>query len=285
MSDLSFPSNSIAPAIADPLLQELRQERVRNALGVWLIRIGFIAAIVVLWEAATRFGVVDPFVASSPIAVVTTLIQLIFTSDIWLNTWQTFSAALIGLVIGSVLGICGAVLFRSIPVLDKAMRPYLTLFNAMPRPALAPIFILWFGLGATPKICVAISLVFFIVLMNTRAGLDGVDPDIKMLSKSLGVTKWQQFRLIDLPSALPSVIAGLRLGVVYAVLGVVVSEMVASYSGLGQELVRATNSFDVAKSFAIIVIMAILAVALDFGVGIVERRFTRERIDTPKRVS
>jgi NitT/TauT family transport system permease protein len=244
---------------------------------VWVIRIGIVVVLVALWQAATSFGIVDPFVASTPMEVATTLVHLLLTSALWFNLWQTFSAALIGLVIGSVLGMGGAVLFRSIPMLDKAVRPYLTLFNAMPRPALAPIFILWFGLGAAPKVWVAVSLVFFIVLLSTRAGLDGIDPDTKLLGTSLGITRWQRFRLVELPSALPSVVAGLRLGVVYAVLGVVVSEMVASYNGLGQELVRATNSFNVAKSFAIIAIMALLAVTLDFGVGVLERRFAGTR--------
>jgi NitT/TauT family transport system permease protein len=259
---------------------QVRQSRSRSGKLVWLIRLGVVAVVVGAWQLATTLGVVDTFFVSSPVAVLAKLYKLLFTAALWSDVWATFAAALVAVVIGSALGIGMAVIFWKSPLLNTALDPYLTLFNAMPRPALAPIFILWFGLGITPKVCAAITLVFFLVLLNTRAGLAGINPDTVLLANSLGIRPWRRFRLVELPAALPSVVAGLRLGVVYAVLGVVVSEMVASYNGLGQTLVKATNAFDMSTSFGVIILMAVLALVLDLGVGKFEkyvRRGRRER--------
>jgi NitT/TauT family transport system permease protein len=145
------------------------------------------------------------------------------------------------------------------------------MFNSLPRPALAPIFILWFGLGAYAKLAVSVSLVFFVMLLNTFAGLAKVDPDIDQLARSLGMSRWQRFRHVDLMSALPTIVAGLRLSAVYSVLGVVVAEIVASYHGLGQRLTVDTNSMSIASAFSILFIMTVVAMALDYGVSLLER--------------
>jgi NitT/TauT family transport system permease protein len=256
---------------------EVSHSRLRASKLVWVIRFGVVAVVFAVWQLATALGVISTFFVSSPVAVVAKLSSLLFTAALWADIWATFAAALIAVVIGSALGIGMAVIFWKSPLLNKALDPYLTLFNAMPRPALAPIFILWFGLGITPKVCAAVTLVFFLVLLNTRAGLAGINPDTVLLANSLGIRPWRRFKLVELPAALPSVVAGLRLGVVYAVLGVVVSEMVASYNGLGQTLVKATNAFDMASSFGVIVLMAVLALVLDLGVGKFEQYIRRDR--------
>jgi NitT/TauT family transport system permease protein len=274
------PAGNALRDLVSRMSVQVRQSRSRAAKRIWLIRIGVVAAVFGVWQLATTLGVINPFFVSSPVAVVTKLSNLLFTSALWTDIWATFAAALVAVVIGSVLGIATAVIFWKSPLLNKALDPYLTLFNAMPRPALAPIFILWFGLGITPKVCAAVTLVFFLVLLNTRAGLAGINPDTVLLANSLGIRPWRRFKLVELPAALPSVVAGLRLGVVYSVLGVVVSEMVASYNGLGQTLVKATNAFDMATSFGVIVLMAILALVLDLGVGKFEQYIRRGRKET-----
>jgi len=256
---------------------QVRQSRLRSRKLIWLIRFGVVAIVLAVWQLATTLGIISTFFVSSPVAVLTKLYKLLFTVALWSDIWATFAAALIAVVIGSALGIGMAVAFWKSPLLNKALDPYLTLFNAMPRPALAPIFILWFGLGLTPKVCTAITLVFFLVLLNTRAGLASINPDTVLLANSLGIRPWRRFKLVELPAALPSVVAGLRLGVVYSVLGVVVSEMVASYNGLGQTLVKATNAFDMSTSFGVIILMAILALVLDLGVGKFEAYIQRGR--------
>lgn len=259
---------------------QVRHSRSRSRKLVWIVRVCAVLVVLAVWQLVTTLGIIDTFFVSSPVAVLTKLYKLLFTVALWSDIWATFAAALIAVLIGSALGIGMAVIFWKSPLLNRAFDPYITLFNAMPRPALAPIFILWFGLGVTPKVCTAITLVFFLVLLNTRAGLTGINPDTVLLANSLGIRPWRRFRLVELPAALPSVVAGLRLGVVYSVLGVVVSEMVASYNGLGQTLVKATNAFDMSTSFGVIILMAVLALVLDLGVGKFEkyvRRGTKDR--------
>lgn len=164
--------------------------------------------------------------------------------------------------------------FARIPVLYRAIRPFMTIFNAFPRPAFAPIFILWFGLGTTPKVAVAITIVYFVLVLNTMAGIHSLNADIRFLSRSLRMSRSQLFFLVELPHAAPTIVAGLRLGAVYSVLGVVVSEIVAANQGLGQLLVQFTNQFAIADSFAVLILMAALAIVLDFAVSIVQRRMT-----------
>ena len=199
------------------------------------------------------------------------LIANLATPSIWKDAWATASTATGGLVLGAIVGIPAGIAFHAFPALRRGLNPFVVMFNSLPRPALAPIFILWFGLGAYAKLAVSFSLVFFVMLLNTLAGLAKVDPDIDQLARSLGMSGWRRFRHIDLMSALPSIIAGLRLSAVYSVLGVVVAEIVASYHGLGQRLTIDTNSMAIASAFSILFIMTVVAIVLDYGVSLLER--------------
>jgi NitT/TauT family transport system permease protein len=259
------------------LIDARRHEQKRDSALVRLIGVGILIIFIGAWELAYLAGLVKPIFISNPQAVAEALWSLLKMPPTWSGMLATFSAALGGLVAGSLLGIGSGIVLAHMPVLRRAMRPYLTIFNAFPRPAFAPIFIMWFGLGALPKITVAVTIVFFVLLYNTMVGILSVDPDIKFLSRSLGMSKWQRFRMVELPHATPTIVAGLRLGAVYSVLGVVVSEIVAANEGLGQLLVQFTNQFDIAASFAVLALMALLAVILDIGVSLIQRRLSWSR--------
>jgi len=242
-----------------------------------VVRILMLLALIVFvggWQLVHDLGIIDPTFISQPFDVITAFWTIITGPDIWVDIWSTFSAAILGLIIGSALGIFAGIALARMPRLERALQPYLTMINALPRPALAPIFILWFGLGTTPKVMVAVSIVFFILLLNTSAGIRAVNDDIKFLSRTLAMNSGQRFWLIELPHALPSIVAGLRLAAVYAVLGVVVSEIVAASHGLGQVLVMYTNQFAIAQSFAVLGLMALMAIVLDFGVSLLQRRLS-----------
>ena len=176
-----------------------------------------------------------------------------------------------GLTVGAVLGILSGVTFSRSPVIERAAGPFLTLVNSLPRPAFAPIFILWFGLGFGPKALVAASVVFFVLLTNTATALRGIDHDVDQLARSLSMTPVQRFVKVEMPTALPSIVGALRLGAVYSVLGAVVSEMVGAYTGLGQRLVVLTNNFQVAESFAVLLAMGLLSMSLDYAISGLQR--------------
>lgn len=255
--------------IMDALKARKRRERVL----VLSISFTFLAIFLVVWYMVQATGIVKPIFISDPISVSVALVQMLGDPVTWRSIGASFTAAIFGLIVGSILGISSGVLFSRMPVVYRAMRPYLTIFNAFPRPAFAPIFILWFGLGALPKVAVAVTIVYFVLVFNTMAGIQSVSSDVRFLSRALSMSRWQTFYLIELPHAAPTIVAGLRLGAVYSVLGVVVSEIVAANRGLGQLLVQYTNQFAIAESFAALILMAGLAIVLDVAVSLVQKRF------------
>lgn len=257
------------------ILGERRRMRARQHALVWALRAVALGAFVLAWWYVTQQGIMDPTLVSTPVDVGTSFIKQLGESTFWVDVSATFSGALAGLVSGTVLGILAGVMFARIPVLHTAARPLLTLVNSLPRPALAPIFILWFGLGMGPKTLVAFSVVFFVLLTSTIGALEGIDHDVKQLTTSMGMSRKQRFFKIELPSALPSIVGGLRLGAVYSVLGAVVSEMVGAYTGLGQRLVVVTNNFQVDQTFAILLAMGLLSMLLDLAISGLQKLVTQ----------
>ena len=256
------------------IIRDQIRGRKRELWLSWTVRLTFAAAVLGAWALVARARLIDPLFISDPVGVAKALFANFADPSIWEDIWATASAAAGGLILGALTGIPAGIAFHTFPVVRRGLNPFVVMFNSLPRPALAPIFILWFGMGAYAKLAVSISLVFFVMLLNTFAGLAKVDPDIDQLARSLGMSRWQRFRHVDLMSALPTVIAGLRLSAVYSVLGVVVAEIVASYHGLGQRLTVDTNSMAIASAFAILFIMTVVAMILDYGVSLLERVVT-----------
>ena len=185
-----------------------------------------------------------------------------FTSQIVPNALNTLLATLIAFVLSGVSGVLAGLVLVELPGVKRLVDPFLTALNSMPRIALAPIFILWFGIELASKVALAFSLGFFIVLMSTFAGIRNVDPVLLRLSRSLGCSPWQQFTKITLPWAVPSVFAGLKLALIYSFLGVVTSEMLASKLGLGQLIMYYSGLLRMEAVLAMLVVMAVCAVAL-----------------------
>lgn len=255
---------------------ELAAGRRRSTRLAWSTGLAVLAVFLGGWWLLWKTEFVNPLFISNPVAVADAFWTIVTDSSSWSDISATFIASVIALVVGTVLGVLTGILFASSPAVRRGLNPYLAIINGIPRPALAPIFILWFGLGATPKVIVGASLVYFVLLLNTLAGMTGINDDIVTLSRSLGMTKRQYFWLVQLPGSMPSIVAGLRLGAVYAVLGVVVSEIIASYEGLGQLLVQYTNQLDIASSLAVVALMSMMAVLLDSMVRLLQLRVDRD---------
>jgi NitT/TauT family transport system permease protein len=272
----SVVATADVPVYSDgSILAERRRSRRNQRLTVWALRLGVLAAFVFVWDFVTAQGIMDPTLVSTPGDVAVSFVKQLADGSFWTEVAATFSGAMAGLVSGAILGILAGVVFARVEVLHIAARPFLTLMNSLPRPALAPIFILWFGLGFGPKALVAFSVVFFVLMTSSMGALQSIDHDISQLTKSLGMTRMQRFFKIELPSALPSIVGGLRLGAVYSVLGAVVSEMVGAYTGLGQRLVVVTNNFQVSETFAILLAMGLLSMVLDLSISGLQKLVTR----------
>lgn len=252
----------------------LDRGRLRWALVLALQLLVFVVAIGG-WSLAVSRGLLDEFYVSSPGLVWDALVAYVQTGDVWTHGWVTLRSTLLGFAIGSALGVFVGMVFARVPLLDQVFSPYLRAFNAMPRVALAPLFILWFGIGSASKVWFAVSLVFFIVLINTEAGIKSVDRELTTTARSMGATSQQVFVKIVLPGSVPTIFAGLRLGLVYSLLGVVFGEMLAASAGLGQQITSYAGRFQMSGVLATLVILAAISLLLNVVLAFAERRLLR----------
>jgi NitT/TauT family transport system permease protein len=244
--------------------------------GASATRIGahalFVIAFLVVWESSAQSGWLDPTFFGRPSGIRDFLWKGFVTEGkLWRELGYTLGGAAISFVLGSVSAVGFGLLFTSYPALHRAAEPYLTLLNAMPRIALAPLFLLWFGLGIGSKIAVGVSLTFFIVLSATVAGIRGVASDHLILSKALGASPTQLFFKVTLPSAVPVIFSGLRLGLIFALLGVVGAELIAAEHGLGQTLAYLQSTFNMDGVMALLFLLALLGLGVTAIMNRIER--------------
>lgn len=219
----------------------------------------FIALFIFLWEQAAARGWLEPTFFGRPSGIASYLWNgLYIQGQLWLELGYTLLAAALSFVGGSICAIAVGLIFTQFPRFHRAAEPYLTLLNSMPRIALAPLFLLWFGLGIGSKVAVGSSLTFFIVLSATIAGIRSVDRDHLLLSRTLGATPSQIFFKVTLPSAVPVIFSGIRLGLIFALLGVVGAELIAAEHGLGQTMAYLQATFSMDGMMALLLLLALL---------------------------
>ena len=164
--------------------------------------------------------------------------------------------------------------------LAEVSGPFLTILNVLPRVALAPMFIIWFGVGEGSKVALAVSLVFFILMLTTEAGIKSLDRELILTMRALGATDRQLFWKVMLPGAVPAIFGGMRLGVVYALLAVVVGEMIAARQGLGQRIAFYAGSFQAEGVLGTILVLAMIGLALNFVVARAEAALLKWKGET-----
>jgi NitT/TauT family transport system permease protein len=232
----------------------------------------FIVLFVILWEQAATRGMLEPTFFGRPSGIISYLWKGFVTEGrLWLELGYTLLGAGISFLGGSLCAIALGLVFVEFPRFHRATEPYLTLVNAMPRIALAPLFLLWFGLGIGSKVAVGFSLTFFIVLSATIAGIRGVDRDHLVLSRSLGATPSQIFFKVTLPSAVPVIFSGIRLGLIFALLGVVGAELIAAEHGLGQTLAYLQATFSMDGVMALLLLLALMGLGFTALMNKLER--------------
>lgn len=245
---------------------------------VWVARVAFLAVFFVFWEYVADAKWIDPILIGKPSGIARFLYDEVFvTQSLLKDFYWSMAGTVLAFVFGSVAGILVGMLFVTSPSTEAVFNPIFTALNAMPRIALAPLFIIWFGLGLGSKVAVGFSLTFFIVLTSTVAGGRGVNPDHVTLARTLGASESQIFRKFVLPSAVPVIFNGLRLGLVFALLGVIGSEILASENGLGQTLSVLAASFKTNGVFGIIFLLSMIGVGISWGMSALEDRLLRWR--------
>lgn len=223
-----------------------------------------------LWQFASASGLVPGYMLPSPVEVVTA-----FVTDwplLWENAVITLQEAFLGLFLGVFIGFWFAVLMDSFEVLYRAFYPILVITQTVPTVAIAPLLVLWFGYEMLPKVILIIIVTFFPVTVGLLDGFRGADKDAMGLLRSMGAGKWQIFRYIKCPSALPQFFSGLRIAASYSVVGAVISEWLGGFGGLGVYMTRVKSAFAFDKMFAVIFLISIISLLLMGLVNLAERK-------------
>jgi NitT/TauT family transport system permease protein len=242
---------------------------------VLVARILFLLAILALWQGAVAVGLASAAFVSTPLSVAQSLWLLFSGGEVFPNLGTTMLEIVLAFLLSIVFGIASAVVLDRVDWLNRVVSPFLTAFNSMPRIALGPLFILWFGIGIASKVVLAFSLGYFIMLLSTLGGLKNVDRDLLLMSRLFGASEIGLFRHVRLPWALPGIFAGLKLTLIYCSAGAVIGEMIAAKSGLGVLLQSFSGRFDVAGVMALILIVALMVMVVTSLMDLAERRLLR----------
>lgn len=248
-----------------------------NAI-IGILRLAFLVVFFGIWEYVARTKLINPIFIGIPSEIAKFLwtglfVEFTLERDLLWTLVSTFLA----FFIGSGAGIATSLVFVTWPAVEKFSDPLLSALNALPRIALAPLFLLWFGLGIWSKVALGASLTYFIVLSSAVAGIRGTNSDHLILARTLGANQRQIFTRITLPNAVPTIFSGLRLGLIYALLGVIAGEIIAAQHGLGQLLAFLAGSFQISGVFAVLSMLALLGTSLLWAMNRLEDRLLQWR--------
>jgi NitT/TauT family transport system permease protein len=231
--------------------------------------VAVVIALLALWEAATRVFAIPLFLLPPPSAIA--LSMQANASLLLTNGWVTTVEIVLGFLLSIVVGIPLALAIFLWPAFSRSVLPLLVSSQAMPKVAIAPLLLVWFGFGLLPKVLIAFLIAFFPVVINTAVGLASIEPEKIYLARSMGFGATATFFKIRLPNALPAIFGGLKISITLAVVGAVVGEFVGGDAGLGYLLMVANGSMDTQLLFAGIVALTILGVVLFVLVELAER--------------
>jgi NitT/TauT family transport system permease protein len=233
------------------------------------------AAALGAWQAGAALKLLDPFFFSRPSDIAARILTWTASGTLWRHLLVTLEEALLGLTIGAAIGITlGFGLARS-PFVARVLDPYITLLNAVPRVVLAPLFLLWFGLGIWSKVALAVTLVFFVMFFNTYQGVRDADRVIIDNVRMLGASERQLVRHVLLPSALSWIFSSLQTSLGFAMVGAVVGEYLGAARGLGYVIAQAEGTFDTTGVFAGMTVLSVVVVIVSAGVTRLERYLLR----------
>src|SRR5262245_27412615 len=244
-----------------------------RSVTAWRIAVG--VAALLLWQALVAAGVLDPFFVSRPSAIIVRIGSWIAAGTLWGHLATTLEESLLGLIVGAALGIgLGFGLGRA-PFVAAVCDPYIKMLNAIPRVVLAPLFLLWLGLGIWSKVALAVTLVFFVMFFNTYQGVRDADRVLIDNVRMLGATERQLVRHVLVPSALTWIFSSLQTSLGFAMVGAVVGEYLGATRGLGYVISQAEGTFDTTGVFAGMTVLAIVVVIASAGVTRLERYLLR----------
>lgn len=275
--------------------EDARSDVARKPAGISVrsILMGVVSVILALagWEVCVRELSIPSYVLPPPAAVWQALVAGLVAdptsrASFWFQLADTMNATLWGFAAGSFIGIALAAIMAEFRVVEELLFPYVVALQSIPKVAIAPLYVIWFGYQIESKIAMAATLALFPVLLNALEGFVTVERERLELMTSLRASRWQTFRMIKIPSALPFVFAGLNLGIVYAFLGAIVSEFIGAQRGMGVIITQLQSVSDTAGVFACLILLAISGYVLIAIMRAIQRRLvfwsgSRQVADAP----
>jgi len=249
--------------------------RARRHPCVVIAQVVIAAGLLLVWEWSAATGRLDPFFFSRPSQVLLRVWQWVATGSLWLHVLTTFTEALLSFAIGAFLGIVLGFSLAAVPVLAAILEPYIRVANALPRVVLAPVFLLWFGLGIWSKVALGVTVVFFIVFFNTYRAVREVDVVFIDNVRMLGASQAQLLRHVLVPSALTWIFSSLHISIGMAIVAVVVGEYLGASRGIGYLIAQAEGVFDTTGVFAGTAVLAAGVLVVVAAVNRLERWLLR----------
>jgi NitT/TauT family transport system permease protein len=247
-----------------------RDEKLRTALK-WGATPVILVVFFSVWEVVVRTFHVSSLILPPPTQIFASLFKTLGTAQTWQDAQVTATEAVAGFLIAVVFGVGSGVLLGKSELLEVSLRPLVVASQVVPKVALIPLFVIWFGFGITSKIVIAALMGFFPIMLNVLLGVRSVDPGQRDVMRSLNASKWQTFYHLELKSTLPYVFAGMEVGIVFSVIGAIVGEYLGGSAGLGFRIVDALNQLDAPALFAVIIMLSTLGLILYFLVNVLKR--------------
>lgn len=271
---MSVDGQARTDAVADKggvrlmLARSLTRERLETAL----LPAAFMLLLFVLWEIASNTGIVDPVLVPAPTDIIDATRRLGNTYFFWDAVWVTAQEALLGFFFGVLAAYLIGTAVGLFPAVRRAIFPLVVAIEIVPRIALAPVFLSWFGLGMASKVAMAAGICFFPVLINVVLGLETVSKDAQNLLRSLGASKWETYTKLLLPASLPEIFASLKVAITFALTGAIVAEYVGANEGLAVLLKTFFFQLLTAEGFAVILALSVMGLVFYWLTMLLESR-------------
>ncbi|MFJ3779316.1 ABC transporter permease [Streptomyces sp. NPDC090075] len=249
-------------------------ERHGGTVVIWGGRLAITVVLLVAWQLCAG-RVFDITFTSRPLDVVRRLVDWQRQGLLWSNTWVTLKEVILGFLLGAGAGAVTGFVLASLPTFYRMVDPFIVALYSLPKVALAPLFIVWFGIGMEMKVLLAAVTVFFLVFLNTAVGVREVDRGLVDAVRLMGGRRRDIVLKVVLPGAMTGLLTGLKVAVPYSLIGAVIGELVASNRGLGYLISDAAANFDTAGVFATLVVLSVIATVLNLLVGLIDRRANR----------
>lgn len=264
-------AQNILPSDDQTLRTAVRPPLSTPRLRRGLVSIVLLIALLSAWEGAIRIFGISSLMFPAPSSVALALKEGLISGLYWRHIGVTVSEMLVGLLIGAVCGFVIGVVISEFEQVGRILFPYLVSIQSLPKVAIAPVIIMWFGFGIESKLVVVALITFFPILINTLSGLSIIDEQRIDLMRVLLADRWQTFLYVRLPSAAPTIFAGLNVAAVLALTGAIVAEFVGAQRGLGVLLMQSQTNLDTAGMFAVLVLLACIGLATNLSVRRLER--------------